>query len=77
MSHSRYSLRGHLEEGVKMAEKMIATDQYSAAYISFAQDCDCPTKPDEANNWVKDQIRLYMETWVLPELRAALEKARK
>lgn len=76
MSYRPDSLRGHLEKANEMVQKMISKEEYSAHFIS-GWDIQCPKHRDAANNWIKDQIELYVKTWVLPHIKAALEKARK
>lgn len=78
MSHKRYSLRGHLEEALKMTREMISKEHDSVRAVFVDSDEHIyPRNPAAGNVWIKDQIRLYVETWVLPEIEAALAKVRK
>lgn len=66
-SRNPTSLRGRIESAKENVEKMISTDEYSAHFVGFG-DPPCPDDRDAANDWIKDRIRLYVKTWVLPEL---------
>lgn len=76
MSYKPHSLRGLLEEANKSVRKMISKEEYSASFVGSG-DPMCPANYEQANEWIKDRIRVYVNTWVLPRIEAALEKVRK
>lgn len=73
------SLRGRIQTALDNTKKLIGREQYSAALYPCGGAPPYPETGtnDDKNNWIKDRLELYVETWILPNLEAALKKVTK
>lgn len=68
------SLRGRIASALKATEGLL-NDGSCFKHLHSREPL--PKTEDEVNAFIKDRIRLYVETWILPDLRSALNKAER
>ena len=72
---SKYSLRGQIDEALRAAEGMLS-DRSNFEPMGI-DGVTLPKTLKEVDAFVKETIRLYVESWLLPPLRGAREKLNK
>jgi hypothetical protein len=72
---AKNSLRGHIYEALKMTEGLL-NDGSGFAQLHESEP-PLPKSEAEVDAFIKERIRPYVETWILPELRRALKKAER
>lgn len=65
-----YSTRGRVSTALEYAEKML-TDQARFGGLGTYDGPPIPTTEKEVDAFIKARIRIYVQTWLIPPLRAA------